>query len=281
MTAAQRETAYERIVAQADAYGVGIVDAPTIDAMNILRATHHAMRLALNALRPASGGEIMRPDVVLIDGLPVRPFPVEQIALVKGDGRSLSVAAASILAKVTRDRLMEAADRDYPQYGFAAHKGYPTPLHLERLAEYGACPLHRRSFAPVAQAVLALDSEPPTEAALLGQQGETVAAAHLRRLGWTILATRHCCAEGEIDLVAEDRNTLVFVEVKARRGHGEPPAAAVDRRKKARLVAAAEDYLTRTNAHERACRFDVLEVRFGADGYAKVNLLSDAFRPGE
>jgi ribonuclease HII len=120
-----------------------------IDRINILRATHEAMRRAVAKLHP-------EPDHVLIDGLPVQPFPKPQTALVGGDGLSLSIAAASILAKVTRDRLMLALDAEYPQYAFAKHKGYGTALHLARLQEHGPCPAHRRSFAPVRQLVLPL-----------------------------------------------------------------------------------------------------------------------------
>jgi ribonuclease HII len=120
-----------------------------IDLLNILRATHEAMRRAVAALVPS-------PDHVLIDGLPVLPFPTPQTALVGGDGLSQSIAAASILAKVTRDRLMLALDAQYPQYGFARHKGYGTALHLARLQEHGPCPAHRLSFAPVRQMSLPL-----------------------------------------------------------------------------------------------------------------------------
>lgn len=120
-----------------------------IDSLNILRATHEAMRRAVAKLLP-------EPDHVLIDGLPVRPFAKPQTALVGGDGLSLSIAAASIFAKVTRDRLMIALDAQYPQYAFAKHKGYGTALHLARLQEYGPCPAHRVSFAPVRQLALPL-----------------------------------------------------------------------------------------------------------------------------
>jgi ribonuclease HII len=115
-----------------------------IDRLNILRATHEAMRRAVAALRPS-------PEHALIDGLPVRPFPIPSTALVKGDSRSKSIAAASILAKVTRDRIMVGLDAEYPQYGFARHKGYPTALHLERLRTHGPCRFHRKTFLPVAQ----------------------------------------------------------------------------------------------------------------------------------
>ncbi len=147
----RRNELYHAIIRVARAVGVGIVDADTIDSINILRATHEAMRLAVQNL-PAD----LRPDVVLIDGLPVKGFPLPQIALIKGDTRSASIAAASIIAKVTRDRLMIQADSQYPEYGFAAHKGYGVPAHIKALQTVGDCPLHRRSFSPVKHAIAVL-----------------------------------------------------------------------------------------------------------------------------
>ncbi len=144
MTARQRERAEIRIRAEATAVGLGTIEAETIDQINILRATHQAMRLAYSQIAPP-------PDYVLIDGLPVRDFPcAHQNALVQGDSRSVSIAAASIVAKVARDRLMCAYDAVYPEYGFAGHKGYGAAKHLAALREHGPCPIHRRSFAPVA-----------------------------------------------------------------------------------------------------------------------------------
>lgn len=120
-----------------------------VDRLNILRATHEGMRRAVLKLP-------VKVDHVLIDGLPVHPFPRPQTALVGGDGLSLSIAAASICAKVIRDRTMMEIDAEFPQYGFAQHKGYGTALHLARLRQYGPTPHHRRSFAPVQQLSLPL-----------------------------------------------------------------------------------------------------------------------------
>jgi ribonuclease HII len=131
------------------AWALAIVETEEIDRLNILRATHEAMRRALAALTVA-------PDHVLIDGLPVLPFPIRQTALVGGDGLSFSIAAASIIAKVTRDRIMVEMDARYPSYEFARHKGYGTALHLAKLRAHGPCPIHRKSFFPVQQALLAL-----------------------------------------------------------------------------------------------------------------------------
>jgi len=140
----QREEIYEELTSAAAArkgvrWQVASVDPVEIDRINILRATHHAMRCAVAALDPL-------PDHVLIDGLAVRPFPIAQTPLVKGDSKSFSIAAASVIAKVTRDRLMQEADRLYPSYLFGQHKGYATAEHLKRLREHGPCPLHRRTF---------------------------------------------------------------------------------------------------------------------------------------
>lgn len=147
LTARKRESLYEDLTRRQEVvWSVAIIDVPSIDRLNILRATHRAMHEALAALGEAHH--------VLIDGLPVPGFSIPQTALVGGDGLSLSIAAASVIAKVTRDRLMEEADGLYPQYGFRKHKGYGTPEHLARLREHGPCPLHRRSFSPVAQADL-------------------------------------------------------------------------------------------------------------------------------
>jgi ribonuclease HII len=147
LTARQRGRLFEELTARGDiAHAVAIVSSGEIDRLNILRATHAAMQRAVEQLTPPPGH-------VLIDGLPVPGFPIAQTALIKGDALSFSIAAASVLAKVTRDRLMLDYDREYPQYGFAQHKGYGTALHLARLRQHGPCPIHRRSFSPVQQAL--------------------------------------------------------------------------------------------------------------------------------
>jgi len=150
LTAAQRECLYGELTAHTEIHwALAVVEHDEIDRLNILRATHEAMRRAVAALAAA-------PDHVLIDGLPVRPFPIPQTALVGGDGLSFSIAAASVIAKVTRDRIMVQMDAHHPGYEFAQHKGYGTALHLARLRAHGPCPIHRRSFLPVRQAELPL-----------------------------------------------------------------------------------------------------------------------------
>lgn len=144
LTPASRDDAFRRIVCQAVAYGVGIIGPREIDEINILRATHKAMRAALEQLGAAL-------DFILVDGLPVPDLPKPSLAIVKGDAKSLSIMAASIVAKVTRDRIMCEMDQEYPEYGFAGHKGYCTKQHLEAIRVHGPCPIHRMSFAPIAQ----------------------------------------------------------------------------------------------------------------------------------
>jgi len=135
----ERDRLYRVIRLRAAAWAVGIVDPPTIDRINILEATRVAMRAALAALG-------VEPELLLTDFVEVRGMGCPQKNLVRGDQRSATVAAASILAKVTRDRLMVEADRQFPQYGFGRHKGYATEEHLGALDTHGPCPLHRRSF---------------------------------------------------------------------------------------------------------------------------------------
>jgi ribonuclease HII len=151
MSAAKRQTIYERLTGEPGLiWAVATASREEIDRLNILRATHLAMRRAAEALNPL-------PDHCLIDGLPLRDFPFPYDAIIKGDGLSLSIAAASIIAKVTRDRLMAEIDREFPQFGFAKHQGYGTKAHLEALRNHGPCRHHRRSFQPVAQCTLPFD----------------------------------------------------------------------------------------------------------------------------
>ena len=147
----KRERLYEVITADVTVHWCLAYSEPAeIDRINILRATHVAMARAVKGLAVAA-------EHCLIDGLPVPRFKWKHDGVVKGDGKSLSIAAASIIAKVSRDRLMQRMARKYPQYGFERHMGYGTPEHLEALRNHGPCRIHRRSFQPVAQLRLPLD----------------------------------------------------------------------------------------------------------------------------
>jgi ribonuclease HII len=132
-------------------FAIAQTDATQIDEINILQATHRAMNEALAKLNPP-------PQHALVDGYAVKTMRVPQTAIVKGDARSYSIAAASVLAKVTRDRLMREFHAQWPEYGFAGHKGYGTAKHLAAIAQFGACPIHRKTFAPLKiKTVLATD----------------------------------------------------------------------------------------------------------------------------
>jgi len=141
LSAAVREELFTQIVAIAISYHVALIDAETIDRMNILQATRMGMYEAIAALTPA-------PDEVLIDAVELKLSMPSQ-SIIKGDAKSASIAAASILAKVTRDHLMEQYDTEYPHYGFAKHKGYGTQEHIDAIRKYGVCPIHRKSFEPI------------------------------------------------------------------------------------------------------------------------------------
>lgn len=143
----RREALYQRIMAEALAVGVGIVGVPTIEARDILQATLFAMERAVLDLRVC-------PDAVVVDGLRAPRVDLPVFPIPKGDLRCPSIAAASIIAKVTRDRIMVSYHERYPEYGFDRHKGYGTADHLQAIATYGVSPIHRKTFAPIRQVLL-------------------------------------------------------------------------------------------------------------------------------
>ena len=139
VTEKRRDVLFDEIKQNAIAYGIGIASNTLIDEINILQATYEAMREAINALST-------RPDILLVDAVHIPGIDIRQVGIVKGDAKSVNIAAASILAKVTRDRLMAEYDKIYPEYGFASNKGYGTAAHIAALKEYGPCEIHRKSF---------------------------------------------------------------------------------------------------------------------------------------
>ncbi|MCY0875331.1 MAG: ribonuclease HII [Firmicutes bacterium] len=271
-----REAAYDSICENAIAYGVGIVDPLYIDRYNILQATYEAMRQAISGLE-------VSPEMFLVDGAVIPSLSVQQRKVIKGDALSQSIAAASILAKVTRDRLMVQAAELFPEYGFERHMGYGTPEHLAALQVHGPCALHRFSFAPVR----AVGNRPqmstlPDPRQRLGFDAEQWVVSYLVQRGWVLRERRFRVAQGEIDAIMEDGDTLVFLEVRARSAHAQAAgdrssetavdallvaAESVDGRKRARLRKLAEIYLKREHIQQDvAVRFDVVAVAWDRQG---------------
>jgi Holliday junction resolvase-like predicted endonuclease len=229
-----------------------------IDKDNILQATYKAMFKALGSLRP-------KPNKALIDGFALPNQIIANEGIIKGDDKIDCIRAASIIAKVTRDRIMEEYDIIFPEYGFAKHKGYGTKDHLAHLYEFKATPIHRRSFQPVKENL-------PTITWLqtnrkIGQWGERLAALEYFRNGYKIHALNHHCAPyGEIDIIVEKDDEIVFVEVKTAAGKtlGEIEDQ-VDELKLQRLSDAIDKYLM-DNEIEKDIRLDVYAVRLGKNG---------------
>lgn len=139
LSASKRDELFDIIKEKAVSYGIGIVSHERIDEINILQATYEAMRAAINQLSP-------KPDILLNDAVTIPLVDIEQIPIIKGDAKSVSIAAASIIAKVTRDRLMQEYSQKYPEYGFDKHKGYGSKEHIEAIKKYGPCEIHRKTF---------------------------------------------------------------------------------------------------------------------------------------
>ena len=141
LSAKRRDELFDEIKQKAIAYGIGIVSQGRIYDINILQATYEAMREAIGRM-----SEKQNPDLLLVDAVHIPDVDIKQVGIVKGDAKSVSIAAASILAKVTRDRFMVEMDKLYPEYGFASHKGYGSKFHIEAIKKYGASPIHRQTF---------------------------------------------------------------------------------------------------------------------------------------
>ena len=139
LSASKRDELYDEIKEKAIAVGVGIVSPERIDEINILQATYEAMRIAIKELG-------VTPDILLNDAVTIPGVGIKQVPIIKGDAKSVSIAAASIMAKVTRDKIMEEYDKMYPEYGFAGHKGYGSAAHIEAIKTYGPSPIHRKTF---------------------------------------------------------------------------------------------------------------------------------------
>lgn len=264
LSAKKREELAKIIKEEAIAWAVGVVSNERIDEINILQATYEAMRQALEKLE-------VQPDFILADAVTIPEVKTPQKGIIKGDAKSISIGAASIVAKVYRDAMMEGMAEIYPHYDFASNKGYGSQKHLAGIAQYGICPIHRRSF------VKNFLKDTHEEKKDTGNVGEALAVREMKRKGYEILAQNYRGAQGEIDIIAEKDGILVFTEVKTRMGRDKGmPAEAVDKRKQRHIIRTAEEFLAEQGSFDRDCRFDVAEVLI-EDGKKFFRYIENAF----
>lgn len=265
LTEKKREALYEEITRQAVSYYVATASPEEIDERNILNATFLAMQRAVDGLS-------VTPGYVLVDGNRKPPgITLPCSCVVKGDGTSAAIAAASILAKVERDRYMKQVAETYPQYLFEKHKGYPTKEHYQAIAEHGVLPIHRKSF------LKNLDKKEKPNAHLAGIAGEEAAARYLQEQGYEIVERNYRSLYGEIDLIAKNGEYLVFAEVKTRKpGSLMAPVVAVNAAKQKRIVQTALFFLAE-HGMELQPRFDVFEVFLGKNGVEDIRQMENAF----
>lgn len=211
MTARAREEAYLAITSGAVAWSEARASAEEVDRHNVLGAVHLAVERALAGLDPPA-------EFALVDGRPLSACPVPHRAIVKGDRRCRAIAAASVIAKVTRDHLMLEMNDCYPGYGFAEHKGYGTPEHLRSLERLGPSPIHRRSFGEQSRQLELLATTGRESSQEWGKRAEDLVAADYESQGYQILHRRWRGGGGEIDLVCRRGGEIVVVEIKAARG---------------------------------------------------------------
>jgi len=265
----KRERLYDEINDAALAVGVGVVHEEEIDEKNVLQATFQAMRKSVGQLS-------IKPNIILVDGNKADIKHYKQESIIDGDQKSLSIAAASIIAKVSRDRMMRQYDIVFPEYGFAKHKGYGTKQHVEAIATRKASPIHRKSFNPVSHHL-------PTFAylrrnRLIDKLGKQLIACQFIRKGHQILETNYNFPKmGEIDIISRDDSMLVFTEVKTLTTDYEcgKPRLLIDKNKGDRIMNAIQHYV---ETHKLECkfRFDVGEVILGK-GKPEIRILKEAF----
>ena len=267
LSAKKREELYDIILEKALSYGIGIVSNERIDEINILQATYEAMRDALSQLSPKA-------DYILADAVTIPRVSTPQRGIIKGDAKSMSIGAASIVAKVYRDRLMEAFDEVYPGYGFGANKGYGSAEHIEGIKKLGITPIHRKTFV---KNFLPQDGDTTTDK---GNRGEALAAKQMEKMGYEILERNFHALKGEIDIIAKKDSYIVFTEVKYRKNEAMgSPAEAVNHWKQQHIIRAAKAYMAQNCLEEMGYdfRFDVAEVLTN-EGKTYFRYTEDAFQ---
>ena len=267
LSAKKREELYDIILEKAVSYGIGVVSNERIDEINILQATYEAMREALSQLKPKA-------DYILADAVTIPMVSTPQRGIIKGDAKSMSIGAASIVAKVYRDRMMEAYEEVYPGYGFASNKGYGAAEHIEGIRKQGITPIHRKTFV---KNFLPQDGD---TAADKGHRGEVLAAKQMEKMGYEILERNFHALKGEIDIIAKKENVIVFTEVKYRKNEEMGiPAEAVNHWKQQHIIRAAKAYIAQKCLMEMGYdfRFDVAEV-LTSEGKTYFRYTEDAFQ---
>lgn len=267
LSAKKREELYDIILEKAVSYGIGVVSNERIDEINILQATYEAMREALSQLKPKA-------DYILADAVTIPMVSTPQRGIVKGDAKSMSIGAASIVAKVYRDRMMEAYEEVYPGYGFASNKGYGAAEHIEGIRKQGITPIHRKTFV---KNFLPQDGDTATDK---GHRGEVLAAKQMEKMGYEILERNFHALKGEIDIIAKKDNVIVFTEVKYRKNEEMgTPAEAVNHWKQQHIIRAAKAYIAQKCLMEMGYdfRFDVAEV-LTSEGKTYFRYTEDAFQ---
>ena len=257
-----RENLYDEITAKAIDYGIGSADNHEVDGLNILKATFLSMNRAVDALKT-------KPDLALVDGNRDPFVKCRSKLIVGGDGKSASIAAASILAKVSRDRFMSGLQEKYPQYSFSKHKGYGTKQHFAELLENGPSDVHRISFL---SKLKEKSRETSTNTRLRGKLGEVYALEHLKEQNYSVVAESYSTRFGEIDLIVKNSEYIVFVEVKLRKNDKFAAAREfVGKEKQRKLTAAAKLWLQSNNTDLQP-RFDVIEV-YAPDDFASPEII--------
>lgn len=251
LTAIQREKAYEIITTASLSHAVGWTAPAEIDKIGIAPSVRRAMSRALAKLEPNA-------THLLIDAISLPSSGLPQKSIIRGDSKSLSIAAASIVAKVERDRLMSSLSSEYRRYAFEKHKGYATRRHLDAIAKFGPCHIHRMSFAPVRREAHRMQ---PQTAGAIGQRAESFAEAALIDRGMTIETRNYRTRFGEVDLIATDGSTLCFIEVRARKSSTfGAPSETISQSKAKRIIAASQEFLQKNHAKWSEWRIDFAAV---------------------
>lgn len=251
----KREILYDKIMNQALAVGIATVDEKTIDRMNILNGTYEAMQMALEDLD-------IQPDHALIDGFPLPNQIIPNEGIIRGDEKIEVIQAASIIAKVTRDRIMDKYDIIFPEFGFSNNKGYGTPKHMDALKKWKATPIHRKSFRPVRDNFPTLSWYRKNRR--IGWIGEKLAALFLMKRLYEIKSINEYSAPyGELNLIAEKNDEIVFVEVKTvSKEQLGSPELKIDYEKISKLEKAIDSYLIK-NETNKNIRLDIITVFLG------------------